>query len=101
MFTETLSQFFNDRDFAVSATFTDVSAGSSSTVKGVFQNESANVEVGEIEVEATSPMFICALSDVSSAVENDTFVINSVTYKMAGSIIKDEVAQTATIMLKD
>lgn len=100
-FTETLTQFFNDRDFAQSATFNDVSAGSSTTVKGIFENESANVEVGEIEIEATAPRFICALSDVTNAVENDTFEINSVTYKVAGPIIKDEAAQVATIILKD
>ena len=100
-FTETLTQFFNDRDFAKSATFNDVSAGSSATVKGIFENESEAVEVGAIEVEATAPRFICALSDVTAAVENDTFVIDSVTYKVAGPIIKDEAAQVATIFLKD
>ena len=100
-FTETLTHFTNDRDLGVSATFTDVSAGSSSTVKGIFDNESALVEASGVEVEATAPKFICALSDVSSAVEDDTFLINSVTYKMAGPLIKDEVGGTATIILKD
>ncbi len=41
---ETMGQFFNDRDFGVSATFNDVSAGTSTTVKGIFDNESALVE---------------------------------------------------------
>lgn len=100
-FIETLTHFTNDRDFGVSATFTDVSAGSSATVKGIFDNESALVEASGIEVEATAPRFTCALSDVSSAIENDTFLINSVTYRMSGPLIKDEVSGTATIILKD
>jgi len=100
-FTETFAPFFNDRDFAISATFTDVSAGSSSTVKGIFDNETALVEAGDVEVETTAPRFTCAYSDVSAAVEDDTFVINSVTYKMAGPIIRDESGNQATIILKD
>ena len=100
-FNETFTHFTNDRDFGVSATFTDVSAGSSSSVKGIFDNESALVEARGVEVESTAPIFICALSDVSSAVEDDTFLINSVTYKMAGPLIKDEVGRQATIILKD
>ena len=98
---ETMGQFFNDRDFGVSATFNDVSAGTSTTVKGIFDNESALVEASGVEVEATAPRFTCAYADVSSAVEDDTFVIDSVTYKVAGPIIKDEVAKQATIILKD
>ena len=40
-------------DFGVSATLTDVSASSSSTVKGVFDNGTELVEIGDIDVEAT------------------------------------------------
>ena len=40
-------------DFGVSATLTDVSAGTSSTVKGIFTNESEEVNVGDVQVEAT------------------------------------------------
>ena len=100
-FTETFPPFFNTRDYGVSATFTDVSAGTSTTVKGIFDNETSLVEVGDVEVEATSPKFVCAYSDVSAAVEDDTFVINSVTYKVAGSIIRDVTGDEATIILKD
>ena len=40
-------------DFGVSATLTDVSAGTSSTVKGIFTNESEEVDVGDVQVEVT------------------------------------------------
>ena len=58
-------------DFGVSATLTDVSAGTSSTVKGIFSNESEEVDVGDVQVEVTEPHFICVYADVSHAVEND------------------------------
>jgi hypothetical protein len=100
-FTETLTPFFNDRDWAVSATLGDVSAGTTSTVKGIFDNESALVEVGEIDIDETAPRFDCAYSDVSSAVEDDTLLVNSVTYKIVGSVIRDVTGDYATLILKD
>jgi len=42
-------------DFGVSATLTDVSASTSITVKGIFSNESEEVDVGDIQVEVTEP----------------------------------------------
>jgi len=42
-------------DFGVSATLTDVSASTSTTVKGIFSNESEEVDVGDIQVEVTEP----------------------------------------------
>ena len=93
-FTETLTPFFNDRDWAVSATLTDVSASTTSTVKGIFDNESALVEVGEIDIDETAPRFECAYSDVSLA-------IDSVTYKIVGSVIRDVTGVYATLILKD
>jgi|TARA_R100001530_G_C4289011_1_gene147520 hypothetical protein len=100
-FTETLTQFFNDRDFAVSATLTDVSASTTSTIKGIFDNASALVEVGEIDIDETAPIFRCAYADVSSAVEDDTLQVDSVTYKIVGSVIRDVAGVDATLILKD
>ena len=39
--------FFDTDDFASSATFTDVSAGTSSTIKGIFDKESVEQAVGD------------------------------------------------------
>ena len=44
-------------DFGVSATLSDVSAGTSTTNKGIFSNESEEVDVGDIQVEVTEPRF--------------------------------------------
>ena len=98
---ETFTQFFNVRDFAVAATLTDVSASTTSTVKGNFDNASALVEIGEIDIDETAPRFDCAYADVSSAVEDDTLLVGSVTYKIVGSVIRDVTGDYATLILKD
>ena len=72
--------FFDTDDFAKSATFTDVSASSSSTVKGIFDKESIEQSVGEAGLIEEVPVFTCKSSDVSDATFNDTFAIDSVTY---------------------
>ena len=88
-------------DFGVSATLTDVSAGTATTVKGIFSNESEEVDVGDIQVEVTEPHFNCVYSDVSHAVENDTLLIGSTTYKIAGAIKKDISGYEAILILKN
>lgn len=100
-FTESPSQLFNTRDFGVAATLTDVSESTTSTINGIFDNESALVDVGDVEVEATVPRFYCLYTDVSSAVEGDTLAISGTTYTIAGPIIKDESGIQATLILKD
>ena len=74
------SIFFDSDDFASSATFNDVSAGTSSTIKGIFDKESIEQAVGEAGIIEEVPMFTCKTSDVSSATFNDTLVIDSTTY---------------------
>ena len=88
-------------DFGVSATLTDVSAGTSTTVKGIFSNESEEVDVGDITVDVTEPHFNCVYADVSHAVENDTLLIGSTTYKIAGAIKKDISGYEAILILKN
>ena len=72
--------FFDSDDFASSATFIDVSAGTSSTVKGIFDKESVEQAVGEAGLIEEVPVFTCKTSDVSDATFNDTLVIDGTTY---------------------
>jgi hypothetical protein len=72
--------FFDTDDFAQSATFTDVSASTSSTVKGILDKESIEQSVGEAGLIEEVPVFTCKSSDVSDATFDDTFVIDTVTY---------------------
>ena len=79
-FTEDLTVFFNVNDFGTAATYTP-SVGSPKTVNGIFDRAYREVIDG---IEGTSPAFVCALSDVSTVVHGNTFVINSATYKVRG-----------------
>jgi hypothetical protein len=88
-------------DFGVSATLTDVSAGTSSTVKGIFSNESEEVDVGDVQVEISEPHFNCVYDDVSHAIENDTLLIGSTTWRIAGAIKKDVSGYEAILILKN
>ena len=42
-------------NFDISGVLSDVSASTSTTVKGIFSNESEEVDVGDIQVEVTEP----------------------------------------------
>ena len=75
--------FFDTDDFAKSATFADVSAGTSSTVKGMFDKDSQEiVGMSDVGIMEDVPTFHCVTTDVSSAVFDDTLVISSTTYKI-------------------
>ena len=75
--------FFDTDDFAKSATFADVSAGTSSTVKGMFDKDSQEiVGMSDVGIMEDVPTFHCVTTDVSSAIFDDTLVIDSTTYKI-------------------
>jgi hypothetical protein len=69
-------------DFGISdATFTDVSAGSSSTISALLRNEYSLEDVGgEVGVETTTPIAIVRTSDVPNVVQSDTIAISGTTY---------------------
>ena len=75
--------YFDTDDFGTSATFTDVSAGTSSTVKGMFDKDSQEiVGMSDVGIMEDVPTFHCVTTDVSSANFDDTLVIDSTTYKI-------------------
>ena len=68
-------------DFGVSATYTDTSAASSSTVTVLFRSDFEVVDVGGgVSVESSAPVLHVRSSDVSSIAQGDTFVVDSTTY---------------------
>ena len=75
--------YFDTDEFGTSATFTDVSAGTSSTVKGMFDKDSQEIiGMSDVGVMEDVPTFHCVTTDVSSEVFDDTLVISSTTYKI-------------------
>ena len=75
-----LASFFDTDTHGTAITFTP-SGGSASTIDVIFNNEYVLVDEGDVGVSATVPVITCRTADVPSVAINDTFVINSVTYK--------------------
>lgn len=72
-----ISTFYGD-EFTSTATYTHASVAASISV--IFDRAGAVVQVGEMEVQTAAPAARCKTSDVSAAVNGDTFVIGGVTY---------------------
>ena len=69
-------------DFGITdATFTDTSAGSSSTITALLKNEYSLEDVGgEVGVETSTPVAIVRSSDVNNVAQGDTIAISGTTY---------------------
>jgi len=67
-------------DFGVDCTYTP-SGGSPSTIKTIFLNEYYSVDAGTVGMEMSQPIAVIRTADAPNLAHNDTFVVNSVTYK--------------------
>lgn len=76
-FTEDLSPFFSDDEFAVDVVLNSV------PVKAIFDNAYARGDVGSLGMASTQPALTLASSDVPSSPRGKTCVVGSVTYKVA------------------
>lgn len=94
-------QFLNTDEFGVEATYTPVSGGASSTVKGIFDAATQAIEVGlEVAISSTSPQFQCRTADLTNGgKQRDTFVIAGVTYK-AKDVQPDGTGMTVVMLEK-
>lgn len=74
------SIYLNTNDYGQEATYTP-SGGSGSTINGLLDKESDDIESGgEVGVVYSTTTFTCRTSDVSSASFGDSLVTDSVTY---------------------
>jgi hypothetical protein len=72
--------FFSTDDFGSAATYTP-SGGSAVIVNGVFDREYFAADAGgSVSVAIEQPRFICRTSDIPSAAEGGSLVVNSTTY---------------------
>jgi len=80
------------KDFGVTdATFTDTSAGSSSTITALLRNEYVEVQVdGEVGVESSAPFISARSSDVPSVAQGDTIAVSGTTYTVVEVMPDDE-----------
>ena len=69
------------QDFGETATFTDTSAGSTSSITVILTNDYLAADPGgTVEIESSSPLAIARTSDLPSVVQGDTLLISSTTY---------------------
>ena len=69
------------QDFGETATFTDTSAGSTSSITVILTNDYLAADPGgSVEVESSSPVAIARTSDLPSVAQGDTLLISSTTY---------------------
>lgn len=97
-FTEDLSEFFDNDDFAVAATITGITG----SVYGIYDKEYVEVSIGSIDVVGYKPTFTCQTSDITDvdrttmvtiAGETETFIISHIENQGDGisRIILEEV----------
>jgi hypothetical protein len=60
---ENLDEFFSTDDFALLATLTPTN-GAPRSVRGIFDAQYVNTQIGEYEAGASEPRFTCKASDV-------------------------------------
>ena len=73
-------------DFGRSATYTDTSAASSSTVTVMLRTDFEGVDVGgEVVIESSAPVIHVRSSDVSALAQGDTFLVDSTTYTVTST----------------
>tara|TARA_Y100001951_G_C11212965_1_gene224051 strand:+ start:79 stop:384 length:306 start_codon:yes stop_codon:yes gene_type:complete len=63
-----------------SATFTDTSAGSSSTITAMLKRDYFEEVAGESTVESSAPVAIVRSADVTNVAHDDTLAISGTTY---------------------
>lgn len=90
MLIEDLSLFFNTNEFATTALY-----NGATTIKGLLGKSYVAIN----EVESTAPSFTCALSDIPNAKQNDTLLINGITYAVVN--VKPDATGLITLILEE
>jgi len=81
-FDEDLTAFFSTDDFAVTATWTP-DGDTSSTITGIFDNEYIEgIGGGEVDFEASQPMFLVKTADVPNVAQGDQLYFNNTYYRI-------------------
>lgn len=97
--TEDFSVFFDDGDFAVSASFTPRGGDVATAIKGIFDKEYIAVGDGaEVGVASTQPMFQTASANLTDP-RGGTLVVNSVTYEIVEA--KQDGTGVTILVLED
>jgi len=85
--------FVSIDDFGTAATY------KVGTISGIFDNDFVEVDgIGGVPFAMQQPRFLCRTADVSTAVENDSLVIATVTYLI--KVRQDDGTGMTTLVLE-
>jgi hypothetical protein len=76
MFTEDLSQFFADKDFAVSAKI------GSKVIDVIFDSPTHSVDIFDTSIEADSPRLSCKTADLNGVKRGQSITVDNKTFKI-------------------
>ncbi|MFH2073974.1 MAG: hypothetical protein ABIJ57_01315 [Pseudomonadota bacterium] len=94
-----LGVFYDENDFAVSATLTVGAVVT--TISVIFSAPFRGISPATGEIETTAPEARCKTSDVSTAVHGSTLVIGGVTYNVIGKQPGEDGIETILVLSKD
>ena len=93
---DNLDDFLDTDDFATVATFTS-QAGVAKQVKGIFDEPYLDAQLGEYNMDTSSPRFTCKAADAAGTKRNDTCAIGSTQYDVLS--VQPDGTGMATVQL--
>lgn len=93
---DNLDDFLDTDDFATVATFTS-QAGATKQVKGIFDEPYLDAQLGEYNMDASSPRFTCKAGDAAGTKRNDTCAIGGNQYDVLS--VQPDGTGMATVQL--
>ncbi len=76
---EELDEFFSPDEFSTEGVINHQS-GEQISVLGLFDEKPFDAELGEYDMDTSTPRFLCKAADVSNVSNRDTITINTVSY---------------------
>jgi len=80
-FLSDLASIMNVNEFATSASYSRRGALGTSTISGIFDNETMPVDAGGgVSVHQEQPRFTCRTADIPNISEDDQIIVSAVNY---------------------
>jgi hypothetical protein len=97
-FTEDLSQFFEEDDFAVQSVIKTAAGETVRTISVIFNTPTQEVAVFDTGVESNLPLVQCLTSDLDGVTKSHTMAINAVDYRISDR--EDDGTGISTVQLR-
>lgn len=95
------ADFLSTDEFATTAAFSRGGKLIAKDVPGIFDDPTLNVELGEYDMNASAPRFLCEHAKVAMLKKNDEAVIDGVTYLLDHDPHADGTGFATVLMSRD